>query len=126
MKLTPINGSQVRRVLSVSVIVLPLCFGAWIIQGNSAHQRQRSSRTRKKTTTLKKPKTDYTNFSHQTHFVAQKLACDSCHKVPAKNWNAVRTGDAAFQDVTDFPEHDSCLNCHRQQFFARERPAPTI
>jgi hypothetical protein len=38
----------------------------------------------------------------------------------------VRKGDAAFQDVTDFPEHSACLNCHRTQFFARERPAPVI
>jgi len=58
--------------------------------------------------------------------VTQKLACNSCHKVPAKNWNVVRKGDAAFADVTDFPEHSSCLECHRTQFFARERPAPAI
>ncbi len=38
----------------------------------------------------------------------------------------MRKGDAAFPDVADFPEHSSCLNCHRQQFFARERPAPII
>jgi hypothetical protein len=73
-----------------------------------------------------KPRVDYKSFSHQTHVVAQKLACNSCHKVPSKNWKEVRKGDAAFLDVTDFPEHSSCLNCHRQQFFARERPAPTI
>ena len=29
-------------------------------------------------------------------------------------------------DVAEFPEHAACINCHRQQFFARERPAPTI
>ena len=58
--------------------------------------------------------------------MTQKLACNSCHKVPSKNWNVVRKGDAAFQDVTDFPEHPSCLKCHREQFFARERPAPAI
>jgi hypothetical protein len=57
---------------------------------------------------------------------AHKLACDSCHKVPSKNWKEVRVGDAAFPDVTDFPDHSSCLTCHRQQFFARERPAPII
>lgn len=73
-----------------------------------------------------KPKVDYTKFSHQTHVVTQKLACNSCHKVPSKNWNVVRKGGDAFQDVTDFPEHSSCLNCHREQFFARERPAPAI
>lgn len=73
-----------------------------------------------------KPKIDYTKFSHQTHAVAQKLACNSCHKVPSKNWKDVRKGDAAFADVSDFPEHSTCLSCHREQFFARERPAPSI
>ncbi|MEK6336291.1 MAG: cytochrome c3 family protein [Acidobacteriota bacterium] len=72
------------------------------------------------------PRIDYSRFSHQTHVTTQKLACDSCHKFPTKNWKEVRQGDAAFPDVTDFPEHSSCLNCHRQQFFARERPAPVI
>ena len=38
----------------------------------------------------------------------------------------MRKGDEAFPDVTDFPEHQACLNCHRTQFFARERPAPVI
>jgi cytochrome c7-like protein len=69
---------------------------------------------------------DYSHFSHQTHVTQQKLACDGCHKFPTKNWKGVRKGDAAFEDVAEFPEHSSCLNCHRQQFFARERPAPTI
>src|SRR5437764_1128065 len=73
-----------------------------------------------------KPKIDYGKFSHTTHVLTQKLACSSCHKVPSKNWNSVRKGDAAFQDVADFPEHSSCLSCHKEQFFARERPAPSI
>ena len=73
-----------------------------------------------------KPKIDYTKFSHTTHAVTRKLACNSCHQLPSKNWKEFRTGDAAFPDVTDFPEHSACLSCHRQQFFARERPAPSI
>jgi Cytochrome c7 and related cytochrome c len=72
------------------------------------------------------PRVDYTNFSHTTHVTKQKLACDSCHKFPTPNWKEVRKGDAAFPDIAEFPEHASCLNCHRQQFFARERPAPKI
>jgi hypothetical protein len=28
--------------------------------------------------------------------------------------------------VTEYPEHKACLSCHRQQFFARERPVPRI
>jgi c(7)-type cytochrome triheme protein len=69
---------------------------------------------------------NYTQFSHRTHFEKQKLACDSCHKFPTDNWKNVRQGDAAFADVAEFPKHESCLGCHRQQFFARQRPAPAI
>ncbi|HEX6649600.1 MAG TPA: cytochrome c3 family protein, partial [Pyrinomonadaceae bacterium] len=68
----------------------------------------------------------YSDFSHTTHVNKQKLACDSCHKFPTANWKEVRKGDAAFPDVTEFPEHASCLNCHRKQFFARERPVPRV
>jgi hypothetical protein len=74
----------------------------------------------------KKPRVNYSLFSHRTHLTQEKLSCDSCHKFPTKNWNEVRKGEAAFPDVAEFPEHSSCINCHRQQFFARERPAPAI
>jgi c(7)-type cytochrome triheme protein len=69
---------------------------------------------------------NYSDFSHTTHVAKEKLACNACHKVPTKNWKEVRKGEAAFPDVAEFPEHASCLNCHRQQFFARERPVPKI
>jgi hypothetical protein len=69
---------------------------------------------------------DYKAFSHVTHVNTQKLACSSCHTFPTKNWKEVRKGDAVFADVAEFPEHKACLECHREQFFARERPAPSI
>jgi hypothetical protein len=55
----------------------------------------------------------YSEFPHNKH----KLACSSCHKFPSSNWETVRKTDA-FPDVTDYPHHESCLNCHRQQFFS--------
>jgi len=61
--------------------------------------------------TLAQPRVS--DFSHSTHVGKEKLKCNSCHKVVSK-------------DLTDLPEHASCLNCHRQQFFARERPVPKI
>lgn len=94
--------------------------------GTRTSEQPQSRPPQKKVAPAKKPQINYTKFSHQTHVVTQKLACNSCHKVPSKNWKEVRKGDAAFPDVTDFPEHASCLNCHREQFFARERPAPAI
>lgn len=71
-----------------------------------------------------KPRVDYTRFSHHTE--KHRAVCSSCHTFPSKNWKEVRKGDDAFPDVTEFPEHKSCLDCHRPQFFARERPAPRI
>jgi hypothetical protein len=70
------------------------------------------------------PKVDYTKFSHASE--KHKLECKSCHTFPSKNWKEVRKGADAFPDVTEFPEHQACLNCHRAEFFARERPAPRI
>ena len=69
---------------------------------------------------------DYSRFSHRTHVTGQKLICSACHTFPTENWKLVRKGDTAFPDVADFPRHDTCLNCHRTQFFARQRPAPSI
>jgi hypothetical protein len=71
-----------------------------------------------------RPQVDYTRFSHLTE--KHRAACKSCHTFPSKNWKEVRKGDDAFPDVTEYPEHQTCLGCHRQQFFARERPVPRI
>jgi len=107
--------------------LLTLCLVASATRSSSAAQRPAArAQVKKKVVAAKKPRVDYGKFSHQTHVVTQNLACNSCHKVPSKNWKEVRTGDEAFPDVSDFPEHASCLDCHRQQFFARERPAPVI
>lgn len=109
------------------VLFIGLGLAAGFLSVDSSAQRKRGQRSRtQQPKAPPKPRIDYGKFSHTTHAVTQKLACNSCHKVPSKNWNVVRKGDAAFQDVADFPEHSACLSCHRTQFFARERPAPVI
>lgn len=71
-------------------------------------------------TYTQKTKPKYSEFSHSIQ--QHKLACDSCHKFPTANWKKVRKPDEAFPDVTDYPQHSSCLNCHRQQFFKGAKP----
>lgn len=95
-------------------IVVLICGAAVII---SASPQRRKPATAK-------PRIEYSRFSHLTE--QHRAACSSCHTFPSKNWKQVRKGDDAFADVTEYPEHQACLNCHRQQFFARERPVPTI
>lgn len=120
------NFSTVRFLLPLLFGVAVL-FSVYLAKSSTGQAQRRPQRPRaQRIQTPPKPKIDYTKFSHTTHSVTQKLACSSCHKVPSKNWNVVRKGDAAFPDVADFPEHSACLECHRTQFFARERPAPAI
>jgi len=132
------DRSTKRRAIGAVAFLVAFCLpfvpSCFIVVANSATsgvefpQRRMTRRPRKpsRDTINQKPRVDYSQFSHQTHVAQQKLACDSCHKFPTKNWKEVRTGDAAFPDVAEFPEHSTCLNCHRQQFFARERPVPVI
>jgi hypothetical protein len=119
-------SSVTRAIISLAAILLLFVVADGSVPGALEPQRRPRQRRSQKRRVPPKPKIDYTKFSHTTHAVTQKLACNSCHTVPSKNWKDVRKGDAAFADVTDFPEHSSCLSCHRQQFFARERPAPSI
>ncbi|HWW73952.1 MAG TPA: hypothetical protein VNZ44_01070, partial [Pyrinomonadaceae bacterium] len=87
--------------------------------------RQRRTQTRRAPTRRAATvRNDYTRFQHSTQ--AHQRACDSCHKFPSPDWKEARKGDEAVPDVTRQPEHDSCLGCHRTQFFARERPQPRI
>jgi hypothetical protein len=119
-------SSVTRAIISLAAISLLFVVADGGVPGALEPQRRPRQRRSQKPRVPPKPKIDYTKFSHTTHAVTQKLACNSCHTVPSKNWKDVRKGDAAFADVTDFPEHSSCLSCHRAQFFARERPAPSI
>jgi hypothetical protein len=56
----------------------------------------------------------YSSFLHSSD-KHKSLECGACHKIPTA-WAAKRD----FPDVADFPNHDSCVRCHRQQFFTEQ------
>jgi hypothetical protein len=62
----------------------------------------------------------YSSFPHDQK--AHAIECSSCHKFPSDNWNKVRTGSDAFPDATEYPKHESCIGCHKQQFFRGTPP----
>ncbi|HZH30854.1 MAG TPA: cytochrome c3 family protein [Pyrinomonadaceae bacterium] len=76
----------------------------------SRGRAQQPQRRRRPSAPVARPRTDYSKFSHATkgHFEN----CSSCHLIPS------------FQkpDIADYPDHPSCINCHRQQFFRGARP----
>jgi hypothetical protein len=75
-------------------------------------------RPAKKEEQVRKP--DYKEFPHDID--GHRADCASCHTFPTANWDSVRKGDDAFQDVTDYPKHESCVSCHREQFFRGAQP----
>ncbi|HSB27653.1 MAG TPA: hypothetical protein VLE19_07355, partial [Pyrinomonadaceae bacterium] len=65
---------------------------------------------------VRPPAIDYSKFSHSTK--KHQAACDTCHKIPTPRWQQTST----YPDVTDFPGHESCVSCHRTQFFKGAKP----
>ncbi|HKY28344.1 MAG TPA: cytochrome c3 family protein [Pyrinomonadaceae bacterium] len=99
-----------------------LCVG--VLSVAALTERSVRGPQRRKPSATSKPRVDYSRFSHVTQ--QHRQACNTCHTFPSKNWKEVRTSDEAFPDITEYPEHQACLGCHREQFFARERPVPRI
>ena len=112
-----------RRTLTLALLLSAFLAGVVCVRvSSSAAEPQRRRGTTRRRAPAQRPRVDYTKFTHATpgH---RKDSCDSCHKSPSGNWAQVRDSAAAFPDITDYPDHDSCLSCHRQQFFRGARPA---
>jgi hypothetical protein len=69
-----------------------------------------------------KPQVNYSKFNHSRPEHAQK-SCDSCHTIVALNVRTPSGEPSGAVDIKDYPKHESCLECHRQQFFKGARPA---
>jgi hypothetical protein len=80
-------------------------------------QTRRRPQTSRPSTQAQAPRGSAAKYSAFQHSSAkhQSLKCNECHKVPT-TWTAKRD----FPDVADFPDHDACVRCHRQQFFTRQ------
>jgi len=93
--------------------ILLLVFIACAVALTAAQTRQRK-RITKPQTKQQAPRGTADKYSHFLHSSERhkSLACNSCHKIPT-TWTAKRE----FPDVADFPDHEACVRCHRQQFF---------
>jgi hypothetical protein len=97
-----------------------MIYPQWSGVGVADAQRRRPERVSSATQPAAKGSaTKYSAFQHSSER-HKGLACNACHKVPTV-WTAKRD----FPDVADFPNHDACVRCHRQQFFTRQSFAGT-
>lgn len=108
---------QIR--LAKAVLAVAALIGAALLAGPGGSIADAQTR-RARATPTPRPPARYTQFPHDSK--SHKIECSNCHKFPSSNWNKVRTGDDAFPDITEYPNHDSCIRCHQQQFFRGARP----
>lgn len=88
------------------------------LEVNAPQQTRRRAQRRVRAPAASAPSRDYSKFSHAspTH---GRQECSACHETPTANWREAR----GFPDVADYPDHQSCMKCHRQQFFSGARPS---
>jgi hypothetical protein len=101
---------------AVSLIVTLIGAATITLISTSAQTRRRPRPTRPATQTQapRAPAAKYSAFVHSSE-KHKSLKCNDCHKSPT-TWTAKRD----FPDVADFPDHEACVRCHRQQFFTRQ------
>ena len=100
---------KIRAIFIIAIAVLTI--------GAVVAQTRRRPRTLHPTTQTQAPRAaapKYSAFLHSSE-KHKSLNCNECHKIPTR-WAAKRV----FPDVADFPDHDACVRCHRQQFFTRQ------
>jgi len=102
--------------IAVTVLISQLMLN---FVGAQTRRRPRTSRPAPQQQAPKGSATKYSAFLHSSD-KHKSLACNACHKIPTA-WNAKRD----FPDVADFPDHDACVRCHRQQFFTGQAFAGT-
>jgi hypothetical protein len=101
-----------RRPLFFCVVLVLLALALGLASPLLGQRQTRRGTTR----TTRPPAVDYSKFLHSTK--KHQNACDTCHKIPTSGWQKA----SGFPDVTDYPEHESCVSCHRNQFFKGDRP----
>ncbi len=117
-----------NRILDLRLVILLLflCSGLGILLNSNLFVRTAGSappESKDEISTEETKRSTVSDYSKFSHSVPQhKRQCSACHVFPSKNWESVRNPDEAIPDITDYPKHNSCLNCHRRQFFSGPRP----
>jgi hypothetical protein len=116
------NRYRVTSLLLALIALIFVCYPQQFSQSGGASGQKRRPRRITRPGASRKAAIDYSRFSHGTK--EHQEGCGTCHKAPTANWQkAIDFPEAgAFPDAADFPAHDSCIRCHRAQFFRGAQP----
>jgi hypothetical protein len=115
----PFRRKLILRAVTAAVLFSALVLGLSLLE--SVSETVFSQARKPRSSGVARPAPRFSEFPHNVQ--AHKKDCASCHKFPSPNWKTVRAEKDAFPDITEYPAHESCLDCHRQQFFKGAKPA---
>jgi hypothetical protein len=126
------NRQSRRRLIALAVFasLLTILFliprassTAAELQGRSQQRRRIPPRPSNPTQNQGRGGRNYSRFKHEDHRPPiAKLNCSSCHAINSPAEPDVISA-ATKPSVKGYPYHDSCVGCHRQQFFKGASPA---
>lgn len=102
------------RTLSTAAAAGELA-GTSVIASTQQRRRQRPRTNQRQQP--RPPARDLSKFSHAT--TGHYENCAACHKIPALARKTEPENYLSKTDVEDYPDHDACLNCHRQRYAPR-------
>jgi hypothetical protein len=105
---------NIHRRVRETITLLLVAATAIAFAAGQTRRRRSTSRPNNTQAAPRGSAAKYSSFLHSSE-KHKSLKCNACHNIPT-NWNAKRE----FPDVADFPDHDACVRCHRQQFFTRQ------
>ncbi len=120
-----------HRLVALAILVLLIALLFFYPHASSnaaAPQRQRTQQRRRRPPQPQPGQTgrtgrNYARFRHESHRPpVAKLDCNDCHAIPSAA-APDRVTAATKPSADGYPYHDSCVQCHRQQFFVGAAPS---
>lgn len=119
-------------IVSCALISLPFLYARASLPAIEQQQqrgrgtRPSGNRRRRTTTTTPAPargsSRNYSRFKHEDHRrPVARLDCADCHTIPSP-FEPDQIAASTKPGVEGYPYHDSCVRCHRQQFYKGAAP----
>lgn len=108
--------------LLTSLFLSPRTSSTSIVPDPQGRQQRRRPRPRSTSQTPSRPARNYGRFKHEDHREpVAKLNCSDCHAIPSPA-EPDKIVAATRPSISGYPYHDSCVGCHRPQFFRGASP----
>jgi hypothetical protein len=126
----PFDRRVERRLLALGIFAAALALLTYarasstpsVPEPQDRQQQNRRRRARPAAQTARSTARNYSRFRHEDHRrPVADLKCSDCHTIPSAA-EPDTIAAATNPRSSGYPDHDSCVRCHRQQFFKGASP----